>query len=84
MYDITVSQTALQELSHISPPDREMILKKTYALLSSSPYPHGKNPKKLKGLAGYRLRIGDYRVLYTIEKSTVKIYLIAHRKDVYR
>ncbi len=33
---------------------------------------------------GYRLRVGDYRILFTVEKRDVTIYSIAHRKDVYR
>jgi mRNA interferase RelE/StbE len=32
----------------------------------------------------YRLRVGDYRVLFEIEGNQVVIYRIRHRKDVYR
>ncbi|MFO7540585.1 MAG: type II toxin-antitoxin system RelE/ParE family toxin [Chloroflexota bacterium] len=32
----------------------------------------------------YRLRVGDYRVLFEIEGNEVVIYRIRHRKDVYR
>ncbi len=36
-------------------------------------------------LAGYRkLRVGDYRVIYRIEKFKVKIFIIGQRKDVYQ
>jgi mRNA interferase RelE/StbE len=36
-------------------------------------------------LANYRkLRVGDYRVIFRIEGKKVKVFLIAHRKDVYR
>lgn len=35
-------------------------------------------------LKGYRkLRVGDYRVIYRIEKETVKVIIIAHRRDAY-
>ncbi|OIP98416.1 hypothetical protein AUK40_01610 [Candidatus Wirthbacteria bacterium CG2_30_54_11] len=37
-----------------------------------------------KKLPGFRLRIGDYRLLYTIEDGTIEIYLCGHRKDVYK
>ena len=43
--------------------------------------------EKLAGsLNAYRLRKGDYRILYTIDESakTVIIYKIAHRREVYR
>ncbi len=37
-----------------------------------------------RGLQGYRkLRVGDYRVIYRIEKSNIIILKIGHRKEVY-
>ena len=32
----------------------------------------------------YRLRVGDYRILFELEKNTVVVYRIRNRKDVYR
>jgi len=32
----------------------------------------------------YRLRVGDYRVLFEIEKDSIIVYRIRHRRDVYR
>lgn len=48
--------------------------------------PHGYNSQKLEGGKGYRIRIGDYRVVYTInaEEQIILIIKIRHRKDVYR
>ena len=42
--------------------------------------------KKLTGREGYRIRKGDYRILYTIddEKRLVRIYRIGHRREIYR
>jgi mRNA interferase RelE/StbE len=42
--------------------------------------------KKLHGREGYRMRIGDYRVLYTVDDraKTVVIISVGHRQDVYR
>jgi mRNA interferase RelE/StbE len=54
-------------------------------LLSENPRPQG--CKKLKGEKGnfWRIRIGDYRVLYTIEDEIriVDIQKVGHRKDIY-
>jgi len=53
--------------------------------LYDEPRPH--NSKKLSGGGSrWRIRIGDYRILYEIDGSQkiVKVYRIAHRKDVYR
>lgn len=37
---------------------------------------------KLKGL--FKIRMGDWRVIYTIEKDVIVIQYIAHRREVYR
>ncbi len=51
--------------------------------LPMNPFPP--NCKKLAGSRnGYRLRVGDYRVLYSIEKNLITVYHVSHRKDVYR
>jgi mRNA interferase RelE/StbE len=52
--------------------------------LEDNPRPYGS--KKLKSTDFHRLRVGDYRVVYSIyeEKKLVKILSIGHRKEVYR
>ena len=48
--------------------------------------PRPKISKKLKGKDSYRLRIGDYRIVYNIDdkNKTITVFRIRHRKDVYR
>lgn len=55
-------------------------------LLSKSPYPIGARPLKDKRLAQFRIRIGDYRVLYDVYFKDKVIYIlrIGHRKDIYK
>lgn len=52
--------------------------------LENNPCPPG--CVKLTGEEGYRLRSGDYRILYRIDdkKKIVYIYRIKHRKESYR
>ena len=52
--------------------------------LQADPRPPGS--KKLVGATGYRIRTGDYRILYSIDDSAsmVRIYRIGHRREVYR
>lgn len=41
--------------------------------------------KKLAGQAGrYRLRVGDYRILFALEKDLIFVHLVKDRKDAYR
>jgi len=52
--------------------------------LAVNPRPHGS--QKLVGEDGYRLRVGDYRILFRVDDSVKKvfIYRIKHHKEVYR
>jgi mRNA interferase RelE/StbE len=41
--------------------------------------------KKLRGSKKqYRLRVGNYRVLFELEASTITVYDLGHRKDIYK
>ena len=43
------------------------------------------NVKKLQGSRNqYRLRAGDYRILFELEGRTVTVYAVGNRKDIYR
>jgi len=51
--------------------------------LAANPRPHG--CKKLKGRDGYRIRVGDYRVIYDIfdAQLIIDVVSLGHRKDIY-
>lgn len=62
---------------------RERILR---AVVELADNPYGSaNVKALQARAGYRLRVGDYRVLYTLESQrlVIEVIRIAHRSDAY-
>ena len=67
-------------------PDNEVRkIVRAFNKLAEKPFPSG--AKKLSGKIGlYRIRQGDYRIVYTVNKTAKKIciILVAHRKDVYR
>jgi mRNA interferase RelE/StbE len=84
MFQIYLSKKVLSVLERLTAGERDRILHKMQIVLTSNPYPHGNNPLKLTGVVGYRLRIGDYRALYTVEGRAVRVYLLAHRREVYR
>lgn len=52
--------------------------------LEDEPFPI--DSKKLINRAGWRIRIGDYRILYTVDlkKKEITILSVQHRKDAYR
>lgn len=78
-----ITKRAEKELDKISDPLSKTIAKNILKL-ADSPYPA--NSKKLKGQENYRIRIGSFRVLYTIDKKRkeVTILRVADRKTIYR
>jgi mRNA interferase RelE/StbE len=48
--------------------------------------PRSSKTKKLKGEKLYRLRVGNYRVIYDIQDNLMQIFVVklAHRSDIYR
>ena len=82
-YKIFVKASAAKEIEKISTKkDRRRIIKKIRSL-SDNPHPRGS--VKLSGKDKYRLRQGNYRIIYSIEddKLIVHIVKVGHRKDVY-
>jgi len=55
-------------------------------LLRPSEEARPRGSRKLSHGPGWRLRVGDYRVLYTVddEARVVTIYAVGHRRDIYR
>ena len=54
------------------------------SLLSENPIPP--KAKKLSGRNGYRIRVGDFRIIYEIQKSILVVLVIdiGHRREIYR
>lgn len=82
MHQLKIEKDVLKTLEKISEPDYTKI-KKAINDLAIDPRPHGS--KKLKGRPGYRVRQGDYRIIYTIDDGRLIVFVIelGHRKDVY-
>ena len=82
-YRIEVRPAAVRALRRIDPTMRPRI-EGAIALLAQDPRPPASRP--LKGRAGYRVRVGDYRIIYTVQDDVLLIVVVAlgHRRDVYR
>jgi len=83
-YRLVYAPTAAKELGKLPRNIAERILEAIRRLAMDS-RPRG--CKKLEGeTAWYRIRVGNYRVIYTVsdEDLTVRILRVGHRKDVYR
>ena len=83
-YRVELTRSAEKDLRRIDKSQVATIYRGLESL-SDDPRPHG--VKKLSGAdRTYRIRIGDYRVVYEIEDAVLLVLVIrvAHRKDVYR
>ena len=84
MYRLEIKKSAKKELDSL-PNQIFQKIDKTIFSLKNNPYPYPQ-PIKLKGEYKRRLRIGDYRVVYTVDEQQkiVTIFRVRHRKNVYR
>ena len=82
-YNIVFKQSVAKDLRSIPKKDIQRILKRIDDLIDD-PRPVG--AEKLSGDEKYRIRQGNYRILYTIEDDiiTVTIVKVGHRRDIYR
>ena len=82
-YEISILRRAQKELAEISKPDYERI-RDTILKLPENPRPT--NCKKLTGREGWRIKVGNYRVIYEINDTNEEIVVlhVGHRRDVYR
>ena len=83
-YAVKVTASADRDLGKLSAPIRKRIILKI-ASLADDPRPSG--AEKLKGFRSvWRVRVGDYRIIYEIEDDILYVYVvrIGHRRDVYR
>lgn len=83
-YEIEWKHSAEKELRTI---DKQQISRIIEAVESLAIDPFSSQCRKLQGVeSSYRIRIGDYRVVYqvNVEKKRVVIFHVRHRKDVYR
>lgn len=83
MFKIVVTRTAQKDLARLD----VAVQRRIVIAIDSLAFGLNPNCKKLKGsLADYRLRVGDYRVVFEVTQSQliIQVIRIAHRKDVYK
>ena len=82
-YRLQIKTSAAKELEAVPLKDRRRIVRRIQNL-ADDPRPSG--CEKLSGHEKYRLRQGDYRILYAVDddKPSVVVVKIGHRRDVYR
>ncbi len=85
-YRIEFTKSAKREFDHLPSKTQEKVID-AMQFLSSNPYSELLKIKKLKGAESlYRIRLGDYRIVYEVKKDLLVVIVIkiGHRKEVYR
>ncbi len=82
-WQIEIARDARKELAGLHPQTKVRISK---AILSLEKNPFPSECKKLKNRDGFRIRVGDYRVLYLVDAKLKQIVVgsIGHRREIYR
>jgi mRNA interferase RelE/StbE len=82
-YKIVIKRSAAKELQKITPKDRDRLIECIRDLATD---PRPTNFKGLSGQGKYRIRQGNYRILYRVEDDVliITVVKIGHRRDVYK
>ena len=83
-YRIEVKRSAAKALQKVPKADQKRIAEKIDSLAENLPNP---DTTKMKGNNPfYKIRVGDYRIIYEIQEKVLIILIvkIGHRKDVYK
>jgi len=81
-YDILFHPEVAKDISRLSGAMKDRIKTAIKERLMTEPALYGKPLRAtLKGY--WKLRVGDYRVVFSIQNNEVFIYSICHRRDVY-
>ena len=84
MYRVRLSKRAIKDADRLPDPTWQRVLEDLRVLRET---PRPRDSLKLKGREGlYRLRVGDYRILYDIDDASQEIVIlrIQHRREAYR
>lgn len=82
-YQLIIPKTVQKQIDKLSLNIQEKVIK---TLISLKENARPQNSLKMKNSPGYRLRVGEYRILYDINDTaqTITLRRIGHRKDIYR
>ena len=81
-YQVIFKKRAQKELQSLSKPIQLLI---SGAIQKLAIDPHPPTSRKLVNRPGYRVRIGDYRIIYTVHNEilTINVIHVGHRREIY-
>jgi mRNA interferase RelE/StbE len=85
MYRISYTKEAEKSLLRI-PRNTAKLIREKLEVIAANPYGDHPNARKLQGREGFRLRVGDWRVVYKVQNAQLVIVVlkVASRGEVYK
>jgi mRNA interferase RelE/StbE len=80
-YDVELRPRAEKDLRNLTRQDQQQVVSKLWLMADDL---QGDIKRLVQFQPSYRLRVGDYRVLFAIESSKIVVYRILHRREAYR
>lgn len=80
-YHLVPTKLFLKDLEKLDKQTKKRVSEALH-ILKNDPYRGKKLTNKEFGI--WRFRVGDYRIRYDIEKNSIVLYLVQHRKDIYK
>ena len=83
-YNVTLTRPATKDLEALP---KNILKRIDAAIIALANVPHPQGSKKLTGVEDlYRIRVGDYRIIYRVERDELIVLVIRvrHRREVYR
>ena len=81
-YSIEIKKSAAKEIEKLP---KTMMLRVLEKIKNLSSEPRSLGCKKLSGDEKYRIRVGNYRILYSVEDDILVVYVVkvGHRREIY-
>ncbi len=82
MYKVLLTDKAVKNLNKLDI-NTSKIIKSKLLEYSKEPFSHARKLSKIS-IGTYRFRVGDYRIIFDIDKDNIVVLKIGHRKEIYR
>lgn len=86
LYKVLLTNTAVKEYKYLHKTNKAIFKRVRNVLLSLAEDPTQGKPLKMSLKGKWSYRVGVYRIIYTVEKGILTVYVlsIGHRKEIYR
>lgn len=82
--ELVITPRALKDLARLPTADRDRVIRRIEAYAEEPSNPHHDVIGLVGRLSGLRLRVGDWRVMFTRSEGIMEVTRVMHRREAYR